>query len=410
MVNRRSVVITGAGPVSALGLGREAFREALRNGTDGVDEITMFDAEPYGVTRAAEIPDFDVDEYLVGRKTYLDRASEIAFAATALAVRDARLELAELDRSRLALAVGSAAGSQETSALFFEDYLAKGPRFVKPILFPHTYSNTAGSLLAIEYKLDGPHLNFASGLVSSGLALTAAVDLIRQGRADAALAGGYEALSEVIVAGYALTGDLAANGEHRAAAPFGLGRTGFVLGEAGAMLVLEEQAHARSRGAEIRAEVLGVGMASGPAVSRDAAGASHQAARAMGSALDAAGLPPAELGCLLAGANGSRRLDAVEAEAIDCLFGQTGGPAVTAIKSMTGEPLGAGAAIQVAAALECLTHNFIPAILNLERPDPDVHLDLVLGRTLVKDVKSAMVNALDPGGAAVSIVLGAPPS
>jgi len=165
------VVITGVGPVSAIGIGREQFFAGLREGRSGIAPIASFDTTPYRSKLAAEIAHFDVKEYLESEKAYLDRASELAFAGMSLALEDADLDARKLDSGGTALLLGSAFGNLGTLGVFFDDFVKKGPRLVKPILFPHTYSNTTISLLAIEYGLTGYHVNFSAGAVSAGAAI-----------------------------------------------------------------------------------------------------------------------------------------------------------------------------------------------------------------------------------------------
>jgi len=245
-MSERRVAITGAGPVSAIGTGREMFFAALADGESGVAPLTLFDVE--GVT-AAEIADFNVEDYLETPKTYLDRSSEFAFAAASLAIEDAGLDVDNIDRPRTGLTLGSAYGSLGTMELFFRDVLDKGPKFAKPFLFPHTYPNTAISLLAIEYGLTGPHLNFAAGHVSAANAVIAGYDMIRAGQADMVLAGGYESLSEALLKAYTLA-DAPDPGD------------GIAIGEGAGIVVLEELEHANAREVHIYAELAGAALGS----------------------------------------------------------------------------------------------------------------------------------------------------
>lgn len=388
----RRVVITGIGPVSALGIGREAFFAALAAGRSGVDEITLFDPEKYGSLRAAEVRSFHIEEYLESQKGYLDRATEFALAAMALAVEDANLDLAQENRARCALMLGSAFGSQDTACTFFSGFLEKGPRLAKPLLFPHTYANTAISMLAIEHKLDGPHLHFSSGGVAAAQAIVAAVDSILSGRADFAFAGGFEALNPAVFATCAQQGWLARATPDvpEASRPFDRRRNGFVLGEGAGILVLEDDEHAQRRGAQVYAEFAGVGD-TGDRVS------------AVQRALTAAGADAAAIAGVFAAANGSVAGDAAECEALAAAG--LAGVSVTSIKPLTGETLGAAAAFQVMAAVAAKQQGQLPAIAHLEQPEPGVALAYVRGAPLSRQLPCLLVNAADPGGAAVSLVL-----
>ena len=244
----RRTVITGVGPVSAIGTGRDAFFEAVKEHTVGIGAVSLFEVPD---TVAGEITDFDVEDYLESPKAYLDRSSQFAFAAMSLAMEDAGLDQEDIDGERTGLVIGSAYGSLGTMELFFRDVLDKGPRFAKPFLFPHTYSNTAISLLAIEYGLTGPHLNFAAGYISAANAIVAARDLIQSGRADLVFAGGYESLSEALLKAYALE-DSPGPGD------------GIAVGEGAGIVVLEELKHATAREAHVYAEIVGAALGSGP--------------------------------------------------------------------------------------------------------------------------------------------------
>ncbi len=345
----RRTVITGVGPVTAIGIGREEWVEAWRAGDCGIRPVEHFDASGYRCGLAAEILEFDVEEYLESQKSYLDRATELAFAATVLAMEDAQFDLEAIDRSRVGLLLGSSAASLETMALFFKDYVEKGPRLVKPFLFPHTYNNTAPSLIAIEFGLTGHHASFGSGAVYGASAVIAGCDAIRAGRCDAALAGGYEALGEPLHAAYDRMGALAPVRSLEAE------RAGMVLGEGAAALMLEEREHAVKRGAEILGEIGGAALGSW------SVDAPSRLANVCEKALAEAGVNAADLGCILLSANGDPTLDTVEMEAVAALG--AGNVLVTAPKSLTGETLGAGGALQVAAALAVRATGTISPVL-----------------------------------------------
>lgn len=209
------VAVTGVGPVSALGIGRADYLAGLEKGAQA---------------GGADVPlqGFRVEDYLESQKGYLDRASGFLFAAAALSLEDAGLDPASANRTRFATAAGSVHGCLSTMRAFFQDVAAKGPRFAKPVLFPHAYHNTPLSLLCIEYGLRGPSSHFSSGPEAGLQAIAWAAEQIALGRADLALAGGFEALC-------------------------GLALTDGPAGEGAAMLVLESPEHARGRGAAVHA-------------------------------------------------------------------------------------------------------------------------------------------------------------
>jgi 3-oxoacyl-[acyl-carrier-protein] synthase II len=397
----RRVVITGIGPVTAAGVGRAAFFAALEEGASAVGPLS--NPVPGGPRLGAELTDFQVEDYLEHPKAYLDRASQLAFAAMALALEDANIDMASVDRRAAGLLLGSAFGSLQTMQTFYDDLLVKGARFVKPFIFPHTYPNTAISLLALEYGLSGYHMNFAAGAMSSACALIDACDMIRRGGLDMAFAGGCEAISDVLVRGMAAAGTLSPcdDGEEDCN-PFAADRNGFVLGEGAAVIVLEEYESARRRGAGIYAEITGAGLASAPA--GDAADAISVALeRAMRTALEGAGDTARRPGLVLANANGSPLADGAEADAIGRVFGDTE-PAVTTVKPLIGETLGASAALQLAAALAVFESGMVPAGIGPSAANAFPALDFVTEPRLV-DVDGVLTNVIDSGGGTACIRL-----
>jgi 3-oxoacyl-[acyl-carrier-protein] synthase II len=321
----KRVVITGIGPVSAIGIGREAFFDALRARRPGLAPIAAFEA---GGLLGGELRAFNVADYLESQKNYLDRSSELAFAALSLALEDADLDPKGCPEA--ALLLGSAYGNLATMGLFFADFVQKGPRLVKPVLFPHTYSNTTISLLAMEYGLAGYHANYAAGTVSAACALAGAFDLIRQGRETLAFAGGFESLNPILHAGLKAGGLLAGAD----------GAGGIVPGEGAGLLVLEERDRALARGARILGELAGAGLTGGGRIGE-----------AMEAAWAQAGWEGIGPDLIVSHANGSPDLDRLEAAAIADFRGRHPGGRVESIKPLTGETFGGGGALQAMAAL-----------------------------------------------------------
>ena len=303
------IVITGIGILSPLGIGVEETTAALREGESAILPCSRF-VPPAGVSPlCGEVPAFRTEDFLVTPKAYLDRNSELLLAATSMAMRHAGLDAASRDPSRTGILVGTAWAGQDTMAAFFTDYVQKGPRLVKPILFPHTYFNTAISLAAMEWSLRGVHQSFTSGRVASGQALVAACDLLADNEADVIFAGGCEAL------GPTLFRTLAAQG--------------IVPAEAGVMLALERQSHASARKARVLATLAGTGLG----------------ASAPRSALQQAGLTGSDLALVVSSANGQA---AIQSAASDALAAS--GPMLTPA-TLCGDTQGACAALQLALAL-----------------------------------------------------------
>jgi 3-oxoacyl-[acyl-carrier-protein] synthase II len=359
------VVITGLGVLSPLGIGAQETVAAWREGVPALAPATRFDAPAGSSPLCGEVPEFRVEEYVPSAKAYLDRNSALLLAACGLARRDAALPLPDPAPERIGILAGTAWSGQDSMAAFFADYAQKGPRLVKPFLFPHTYANTAVSLAALEWSLRGAHQGFSAGRVSAGHAIVEACDLLREDEADALLAGGAEAL------GPALFGHLAALGLLKPAEGAGTA-DGIDPAEAGAMLVLERRGRARERGATERAVVLGAGLGSAPVA-------------AIRQALAEAGVAAGDLAAVIASANGQPAVDRAEAEALRETIGLPL-PPVIAPARLCGDTLGACAALQTAlAALALSDPGAVPAVLL--RPGP------------------ILILATDPSGSSVALVL-----
>lgn len=338
----RRVVITGLGPVSAIGVGKDDFFEGLAMGDDGISDDSSYKLDTLAPVAAGEIFDFVLKDYFSKPKGYLDRATQFAFAGAALALQDADMSLPSPRGERCGIALATETGCLETAGKFYADYLAKGVRFVKPILFPHTYSNTSISMLAIEYGLRGPHLAFASGEAAGSQAIQAAAEKIRMGRADIMVTGGMEALSREYLAALSAAGFLDKKG---VSAPFDRDASGIVCGEGAAILVLEDFEHAAARGARIYGEFTD-GQTGTDAV--------------------------------FSSANGCPETDSAEAAAIAKLTRESGQDIpVTAVKSMTGETGGASAAFHIMAGLMTMETGVMPPTLNTRTPRDGAECELV---------------------------------
>ena len=249
------VVISGAGPIASVGIGREDFLKGLREGRVGIGASERL-TDTAGFAEVAECWDFAVEDYLISKKTYLDRCSELALAACALAFADAGLVWSELDGDRIGLCLGTAYGCLEAMSNHSARVQAKGLRFGSPMIFTHAMANSPTALVAIEYGIHGPAGTFCAGSISAACALEFAFRRVRAGDADYVLAGGCEALSVALLSGLAGPDRLEPD---------------FVPGEGGCILMLERMDTAAARGAEMLAEVASVGLAVATEAKPDAA-------------------------------------------------------------------------------------------------------------------------------------------
>lgn len=374
----KRVLITGLGPVSSVGCGREAFWQGLaaegcRLPEPGQDHARLC----LGSQAPVRLQNFRIGDYLQSEKPYLDPSSAYALAAASLAIQDGRLDPRTLARAGLVL--GSAFGSLETLTRFAEGLFTKGPRLVKPVLFPHAYANTAISLVAMEFGIRGYHLHFASGFISGTAALLAAFDAIRQGAVDVALAGGYDAISETLLAGWVACGWTAPSADPAASDPAKVRADGLCPPAEGAGIVmLESREHALARQAPIYGELIeGALTATKPGeASRPLSMAIRDAMR---QALRRAGGSPNEVRLLSAASNGMPAVDSAEAEAVEEIFGRSR-PPVVRWKQKLGETMAAAGPLHVIAALGR------PA--SASAPHGPV-----------------LINSVDPGGAVGTLVL-----
>ncbi|MFZ2658562.1 MAG: beta-ketoacyl synthase N-terminal-like domain-containing protein [Victivallales bacterium] len=391
----RRVVITAAGPVTAIGIGQECFTEGILEGGSGIMEIAAFEHEKYDAHLAAAVEDFEVKDFLPTPKNYLDRNTELSFGAFSLALKASGIDLAKTDKSELALIWSTAFGGTDTMNLFYSDVQKKGPRFGKPILFPHTYSNTAISMLSIEYKLNGPHMNFVSGWTASGQALAYGYDLVASGRVPVAFVGGAESFNETIFRFCCSRKILLSSSKENAYMSFDGAADGTIMGEGAGMLVLEDMDHALKRGANILAEITGAGIAGSPGALKGTA-VEDAMSKAIGN------LNPCDVDCVLASANGIQHMDKAESAAIQKVFGVN--RLTTTIKPLIGETFGAAGILQLHAALSILDKQFVPGVKIASRV-PEAEKLQIPAEGCSKNIRTVLLNNLDPNGNAVSLVI-----
>jgi len=405
------VVITGIGCVTPLGLDTTSTWDAAIAGQGGVAPITRFDASELPVRFAAEVkgePDpGDLEPKELRR---FDRVVRYALAAARESLLDAKLEVTDANRDRIGVAVGSGIGGLETLTTNQQVLLERGARRVSPFTIPMAIANMPSGYVSIAYGLRGPNVAHVSACASGAHALGEALEWIRRGAADVVLAGGAEApLAPLGVAGFAAMRALSTRNDEpaRASRPFDRGRDGFVIGEGAGVLVLESLAHARARGAHIRAELLGYGAAADGLhmAAPDETGAS--AARCMRLALESAGVAPSAVGYVNAHATSTPVGDIAEVAALRSLFGDAlDATPVSATKSMTGHLLGAAGAVEAILCVRALETGVLPPTINLDDPDPECALDHVAGKARSSDVRVALSNSFGFGGTNASLVLG----
>lgn len=407
------VVVTGMGALSPLGEA-EAFWEGLLAGRSGVRAITRCETSALQAPVAGEV-DFDPARHAIPPKQArrASRASLLAQAAAAMALADAGLEPADVraGAGRCGVAVGTANAGFE---LLLDSALARrleGAR-PQPLALVNGLPNMPAHYVSAYSGAAGPFLTLSATCASGTQAIAAALDQMRLGRADLMLAGGVDTLihTDVLLAFEAMTALARAyDGDPtRVARPFDAARDGFVMGEGCGMLVLETLAHARARGARIRAELLGGASSSDAYHSAAPDEEGRGAAEAMRWALADAGLAPGAIGYVNAHGTGTRANDPMETRAIKAVFGARAYQIpISATKSMTGHCMGGSGALEAIACVRSLETGRVHPTVNLEHPDPECDLDYVAGGARAVELEAALSNSFGLGGQNACLVLGA---
>lgn len=376
----RRVVVTGLGVVSPVGVGVDAMWESIVAGRSGVAPITAFDTTEYPVRFAAAIPDFDPGASLEPKEARrLSRFQQFAVVAADEAVADAGLVVDESNAHRIGVIVGSGIGGLGTMEEQASVLADKGPSRVSPFLVPMMIVDLAAGHISIRIGARGINYAPVSACATGTHALGEAAEAIKRGDADAIIAGGFDCgVTPLGLAGFCAARSLSTRNDDPQAAsrPFDADRDGFVMGEGGGVLVLEELEHARARGARIYAELNGYG-ASADAYHITAPAPDGRGARAaMKQALDRARLDPSAIGYINAHGTSTELGDAAETGAVKAVFGPDA-PPVSSTKSMTGHLLGGAGALEAVISIKALCEGVLPPTINYVTPDPACDLDYV---------------------------------
>jgi 3-oxoacyl-[acyl-carrier-protein] synthase II len=382
-MNKRRVVITGLGVVAANGIGTEPFWDSNISGRSGIDRITSFDSSHYPSRVAAEVRDFDPWLYMPDKVAKrVDRFVHFGLAAAKMALDDSGLNLSSEDPERIGVIIGSGlGGSLFHEAQIMEAYEKESHR-LNPLCVPRITPNAVAAHIAIQYGLLGPNFVISTACASGNHGIGEAYRKIQHREADVVISGGAEApLTEFTFGAYcALRGVLSKRNDppHEASRPFDQDRDGFVMGEGGAVLILEELGHALKRGAHVYAELVGYGLTSGAYHIAMPEPTGEDAARTMILALSEARVPPTEIDYINAHGTGTIANDWAETRAIKRVFGSLAYRIpVSSTKSMIGHSIGAAGAIEAVACCLAIQHQKIPPTINLNHPDPECDLDYV---------------------------------
>jgi len=405
----RRVVVTGSGMLSPLGHDVPSTWRRLIAGESGITSITGFDASRIASRIAGEIKDFDPVEHLDKRAARrMDPYAQFAVFTARQALADAGLEITPQSALRTGAVVASGVGGLLTFQEQTRVLLQKGPERVNPLFIPMMIPNMAAAHVSLDLGLKGPVTAVCTACAAGSNAIGDAFEIIRRGAADVMLAGGSEAaVNETGVAAFAAMRALSTRNDapEEASRPFDAGRDGFVIGEGAGILVLEELEHARARGAQIVAEVVGYGMSADAfhLTLPDETGEAQ--ARAMTLALEQAGLAPADVDYVNAHGTATMSGDIAETRAVKLAFGDYAARVpVSSTKSMTGHLLGGAGAIEAVFCIRTIIDGVIPPTTNLTDPDPECDLDYVPNQARKADVRVAMSNSFGFGGHDVSVV------
>jgi len=406
----RRVVITGIGCVTPIGTGLEGLWAGLEARRSAVRTITRFDAAPFRTQMAAEIPDFRPGDLLDAKRAKrYDRFSQFAVVSAQLALEVARLDLAAEDRDRIGVTMGSALGGVAFAEEQAGVYAAQGLRGVDPSLALNVFGGASSCNVAIEFGLSGPNVTNAMSCASGTIAIGDAFHAIREGRADAMLAGGAEApLAPLCFGAFSIIRAMSGRNDDPATAsrPFDAGRDGFVMGEGAALLVLEERGRALARGAPVFAEVLGAAITNDAFHMTAPRPDGEKAARCITLALADAGVAPHEVDYVNAHGSSTPLNDSTETLAFKRAFGAHAERlAVSGTKGYYGHPLGASGAIEAAITALALARGWLPPTLNLAQPDPACDLDFLPAGGDGRGAEVAVSNSFGFGGINAAVVL-----
>ncbi len=408
----KRVVITGLGTITPLGNTTQELWENLKNGVSGSDLITRFDTEKFKTKFACEVKNYDAKEHFDRKEARkLDIYAQFALIAAEQAVNDSKLDLSAINLDKAGVIWSSGIGGLQT---FFEEIagFVKGgntPRF-SPFFIPKMISDIASGHISIKYGFRGPNFSTVSACASSTNALIDALTYIRLGKAEIFIAGGSEAaINEAGVGGFNAMQALSTNNENykTASRPFDVTRDGFVMGEGGGALILEEYEHAVRRGAPIYAEIAGGGMSADAHHLTAPHPEGRGAAMVMKNALEDAGLNPEDIDYINVHGTATPLGDIAEVKGIKTVFGEHAYKLnISATKSMTGHLLGAAGAVEAIAAILAVKHNIIPPTINFEHDDPEIDnkMNFTFNKSQTRTVNAALSNTFGFGGHNSSVI------
>ena len=401
-INNR-VVITGIGVLSPIGMDLTSNWEGLIAGKSGIDYITLFDTEGFETKFAGEVKGFEPTNH-INRKDarHMDRFTQMAVVASFQAVEQSGIQIDHSNEDNIGIIIGSGIGGLTTMFQQAKILIERGPDRVSPFLAPMMIADMAAAQVSISLGVKGPNMCTTSACSSSADAIGVAYELIRRGDAQAAIAGGSEAIINPI--GVAAFNALRAisirnDAPQQASRPFDAERDGFVIGEGACSLILEDLSYARKRGANILAEIVAYGASADAYHVTQPLEDGGGAAKAMQVAIKKAGLTPADIDYINAHGTSTPLNDKMETTAIKTVFGDHAYKIpISSTKSMVGHLIGTAGAFEAAVCIMAIQHGIIPPTINLTNPDPECDLDYVPNVARQAEINTALSNSFGFGG------------
>lgn len=404
------MVVTGMGAVTPIGLSVGEFWESMLAGKSGVGPITYFNASQYDTKIAAELKNFNPLDFM-DKKTAnrMDLFTQYAMACAEMAVKDSGLDFEKEDRDRVGVVFGSGIGGMWTYHRQMETvYETGGPHRISPFFVPMMIADIAAGYISMRFQLKGPNYATTSACATSSHAIADALMLLERGDADIMLAGGSEAaICPMAIGGFnAMKAMSTRNDEpQKASRPFDAERDGFVMGEGGGVIILEELDHAKKRGARMLAELAGIGLTADAHHITAPAPGGEGAVRSMRRCIQDAGLNHDDVDYINAHGTSTPYNDKSETEAIKTVFGEHAYKLhVSSTKSMIGHLLGAAGAVEAIACVLAIMYDTLPPTINYEVPDPECDLNYVPNQPIQKRVDVAISNTFGFGGHNASLL------
>lgn len=399
----RRVVVTGAGLVTALGIGTDVTWEAIRAGQSGIGPITQFDASAFSCRIAGEVKGFDPARYIEKKEIKkMGRFIQFAIAASEFALSGSGLKVTPETAERVGVYIGSGIGGFEVIEREHQTLLEHGPRRISPFFIPATIINLASGYVSIRSGAKGPNSATATACTTSAHSIGDSFRLIQHGDADAMICGGTEAcITPMGIGGFAAMRALSTRNDQpqRASRPWDKDRDGFVVGEGAGILILEELEFALARGARILAELVGYGMSADAFHVTAPPENGEGASRVMRNALRDAGIEPARIDYINAHGTSTEVGDKAETQAIKHAFGEHAAKvAVSSTKSMTGHLLGGAGGLEAGITVLAIRDQIAPPTINLDNPDPECDLDYVPHQARPMKIDYALSNSFGFGG------------